>query len=460
MALTGPTETRFPADHPQRVALADEVHARPPQPMATPSRASCLAVLVEPGARDQELRHLQVLCRRYGATEPAPGAAHVRVSLGELKLTWERHGEFSTYTVFQKAEARVAAGETAVDPAACASDALPATWLRDIPGQTMAAVHMDVDRAEGAAAPTSTGSGADHADPREHDLALQRRFASRTVVGSGIAGGAAEVYTDFKLDDTGSTRLWLLNRSLSDAQVGRYVQRLFELEVYRVLALLALPIARRQAPRIASIETSLAELTDAMARPDANDEKLLRELSRLAAEIESGIAVSQFRFAACKAYDDLVRRRIAELGETRVHGLQTIDEFMGRRLTPAVATCHNAANRLQSLSERIGHASAMLATRVGIEREHQNQALLASMNHRAQLQVRLQQTVEGLSIAAIVYYMAGIVGYLAKGLASAGWLPLNPDVIVAVSIPVVALTAIVLMRRMKKRLKLDGDTLA
>ena len=62
---------------------------------------------------------------------------------------------------------------------------------------------------------------------------------------------------------------------------------------------------------------------------------------------------------------------------------------------------------------------------------------LKSMNRRAKLQLRLQQTVEGLSIAAVTYYIVGLVSYVAKG-AKADGLELNTDIAVAVSIPIVA----------------------
>jgi uncharacterized membrane-anchored protein len=229
------------------------------------------------------------------------------------------------------------------------------------------------------------------------------------------------------------------------------LQRMFEIEAYRVLALLALPIARRQAPRIAAIEAALATLTDGMAREGGDDEALLHELTGLAAEVESGIAASQFRFGACEAYHGLVQRRIAELREERLSGLQTVDEFMSRRLAPAAATCANVAQRLKGLADRIGQASALLATRVGIARERQNQALLASMDRRAKLQLRLQQTVEGLSVAAIVYYAAGLVAYVAKAARGIG-LAIDPDIAAGVSIPIVGAVMLWSLRRMRARL--------
>jgi uncharacterized membrane-anchored protein len=426
----------FPPDHPQRISLADEVHARPPEAVATPARASYVAVLIESEAREQEIRHLQALARRWDVVGPAPDASHFRARGGGLRLKWERHGEFSGYTFIAEA------GDAAPfeHPAA---ELLPAQWLGAVPGRTVAAVHATVTRSEGSL-------------PDGERLA--RHFSGHGVVGSEIGGGGAVLFTDFRLHDDGCSRLWLLNRSLTDAQSGRMLQRLFEIEAYRVLALLALPIARRQTPRIVAIEEALATLTDGMARDGSDDEALLHELTRLAAEIESGIAASQFRFGACEAYHGLVLRRIAELRESRLPGLQTIEEFMSRRLGPAAGTCANVSQRLKSLADRIGQASALLATRVGIAREHQNQALLASMDRRAKLQLRLQQTVEGLSLAAIAYYVAGLVGYVAKAAKEAG-ARIEPDIVVGVSIPFIVAGLYWGLRRTRRRLGADDRAL-
>ena len=423
-----------PDDHPQRMALADEVHARPPQALATPARASYLAVLVEPEARDHELRHLAALCRRHDATPPAADATHVRVQLGELALKWERHGEFSGYTISIEGLAEKTPGVAEAPFAVTAASLLAPGWLAAVPGRTVAAVHAEV-------------SGPAPADA----AALALRFDSHSVVGAEIADGAARLYTDFRLHDDGCSRLWLVNHRLTEAQTGRNLQRLFEIEAYRVLALLALPIARRQTPRIAAIEAALARLTDGMAGESADDEALLHELMRLAGEVESGIAASQFRFGACEAYHGLVQSRIAELRESRLPGLQTVDEFMSRRLAPAAATCANAAQRLKGLAERIGQTSALLATRVGIARERQNQSLLASMDRRARLQLRLQQTVEGLSLAAIVYYVSGLIGALAKAARVSG-VRIDPDLAVGISIPMLAVALLLSLRRVRRSL--------
>jgi uncharacterized membrane-anchored protein len=193
-------------------------------------------------------------------------------------------------------------------------------------------------------------------------------------------------------------------------------------------------------------------LTDGIAREEGADESLLHELTRLAAEVESGLSASQFRFGASRAYAELVRTRITELRERRLPGLQTIGEFMARRFEPAVATCVTVSSRLHDLSERVAQASSLLSTRVDIARERQNQSLLSSMDRRAKLQLRLQQTVEGLSVAAIVYYAAGLVSYVTKAI-RAGGVPIDADLVTGLAVPVVAVAAITAVRRARRKVR-------
>jgi len=424
----------LPPDHSDRFALADEVHARPPEPVETPSRASYVAVLVDGDDREREIEHLAVLCQRFGVEPPGPGASHFSARLAGLRLKWERHGEFSGYTFY----APGCSPEPFSQPV---SSLLPPRWLEQVPGRTLVAAHAKLVPAE-AGLP---------------DVAeLASFFNGNTAVGAEIGDGAGMAFTDFRIHEDGCSRFVVFDRSFTPRQAGRMLQRLFEIEVYRMLALLALPIARRQLPRIVAIEKSLAELTDGIAQGGENDEDLLHELTRLAAEVESGLAASQFRFGACRAYDALVRTRISELREKRIAGIPPIEEFMARRFTPAVATCATVSQRLHDLSERVAQASGLLSTRVDIARECQNQALLASMDRRAKLQLRLQQTVEGLSVAAIVYYMAGITGYLAKAV-KAGGLHIDPDLVVGLAIPLVALAVVRAVRRARKRAR-DSDS--
>jgi uncharacterized membrane-anchored protein len=423
----------LPPDHPQRRSLADEVHARPPEALQSPSQASHLAVLVTAEQRAAEAEHLAGLCRTLRVAPPPPAAAHAVLALAPgLRLKWERHGEFSGYTLFADLDAD---GEAAVPFVDTAAMRLPAGWLAAVPGRTLMAGHVLLLRGQGGPARTEQ---------------LAAWFGTGVVaIGSQVADGAGWAYTDFRVHADGCSRFVLLDDGFSPRQAGRVLQRLFEIEVYRLLALLALPAAQGLAPRLAAIEAALSELTAGIAREDGHEETLLHELTRLAAEVEQALAASQYRFGACRAYSELVATRIAELRETRLPGLQTIAEFMARRFSPAVATCATVSQRLRELSERVAQASSLLATRVGIARERQNQSLLASMDRRAKTQLRLQQTVEGLSVAAIAYYAAGLLGYLAKGAKALG-LHLDPDLVVGLALPLLAGAVFMAVRRARR----------
>ena len=184
---------------------------------------------------------------------------------------------------------------------------------------------------------------------------------------------------------------------------------------------------------------------------NADEPALLSRLIELEAQIESRRSANFGRFSAAAAYYDLVRRRIGELREERIDGLQTFKELTERRLVPAMNTCNAVSSRQDALSTRVAQATQLLLTRVNIANEKQNQSILASMNRRAKLQLRLQETVEGLSVAAVTYYIVGLVAYIMKGLAAAG-VALKTDVITALSIPVVGVLVAIGVRRVRARI--------
>ncbi|WP_342667948.1 DUF3422 domain-containing protein [Azospirillum halopraeferens] len=430
--ITPLAATRRPLrEHTLRVTLTNEVHARPPEALSAPVRASTLAMLSGETAGELERRYLARLCEWAGAPPPSRGATHHSGDFGSFRLKWERHTEFSTYTVFRPG----AVGDPFAEPAL---DALPDDWLAGLPGELMVGVHIAVlDR--------------DTAEPSPGQLAAL--FGSDNYVGARISGGAGAAWTDFRIHGDGFSRVLLHDRSLTVRQTGRVVQRLLEIETYRVMALLALPVAREVLPRIGTIETELAALT---ARTPAlkglEDERdVLDRLTRLSAQTEQIAAETSYRFGAARAYYDIVERRIAELREARIEGTPPIAEFMDRRLAPAIRTCEAVQLRLESLSQRLARASNLLRTRVEIAVEGQNAELLKSMDRRADLQLRLQETVEGLSVVAISYYLIGIVGYAAKALKGAGW-KVDPDLLVGLMIPVVLGFVWIGVRRIRKAL--------
>ncbi len=406
----------FPQNHPRRIELNDEVHARPPEALVVPTRLSYLAMLCDAAQRDQAWSMVCDLARQFDLPPPPPGAVHYSADFGSFRLKWERHTEFARYQFIVAGANDDPFGHPAILAA-------PAAWVASLPGEVMVATHVALMRADDL--------------PADYDAISARYFDGNILVGAAIGGSAATALMDFRIHADGFSRIVVLDRSMTSRQAGRMVQRLLEIDTYRMMALLALPVARELAPLLTRAEQELANITAALVSANSDDEAMLLErLTRLEAEIDSRESANIYRFSAADAYYELVQRRIADLREQRIEGMQRFQEFTERRLAPAMNTLRAVAARQGSLSERLARAVQLLSTRVDITREGQNQKVLESMNRRAKLQLRLQQTVEGLSIAAITYYVVGLVGYAAKGGKAFG-LNFNPDLAVAASIPIV-----------------------
>ncbi len=420
-----------PENHPQRTLINDEVHARPSSPLHTPVRVSYLTLLSAWSARDAEWEHVRRLAARFNLVPPAPGANHYNADLGPVRLVWERHTEFARYTF-------VVPG-LGPSTAASAIAAMPTDWIQALTGQTMVAVHAVLITREQAPEPLA-----------------RELFGSNVLIGCSIAGGAASAWTDFRIQPDGFSRFLVQDRGMSPNQAGRNLQRLLEIETYRMMALLALPVARELTPQLTRYERELAEITASLAGGSAVDEPvLLDRLTRLEAEIENREAENHYRFNAAAAYYDLVQTRIVELREERIEGLQTFREFTERRLAPAMNTCRAVAARQESLSERVSRATQLLSTRVDLTRERQNQLVLASLDNRALQQLRLQATVEALSIAAVSYYIVGLIGYLAKGAKVLGVLG-NPELLQGLSVPFVLLATAYIVRKTRRMVTRSG----
>jgi uncharacterized membrane-anchored protein len=420
------------AEHPLRFKLNNEIHARPPVPLEAPQLISYLAVThAEDSARETEIAHLRALAAAYAVPLPEAEGDHLLLDVGALRVKWERHTEFSTYTFIRAPQPGDVADTGAIR-------AVPAGWLAEMPGRLLVATHIEL-RSAAEVPPTVVMGRLSPTDARQ-------------TITSQVADGAAWVFTDFLLTD-GWSRFLVVDASLTPRQAGRTVQRLVEIETYRMTALLAFPVAKEVGELLGRAEGELADLMDKMgsAHTTEDERDVLAHLTRLAAEVERSVARTTFRFGAAAAYHRLVRHRIEELREVRLQGFPTIEEFMERRLSPAINTCAAIARRQEDLSGRIARNSQLLRTRVDIELQRQNQELLAQMNRRAKLQLRLQETVEGLSVVAITYYGSQLVQYLAKG--AKHWLePLTPEAITALSIPIIGGFVALGLRRLRRAL--------
>lgn len=423
---------KLPQNHSQRVELNDEAHARPPEALEAPQRVSYLALWSEVPRSEAQWRDVVDLATRFGVDPPPAGANHYSADLGPFRVKWERHTEFARYMFIVEGAAPTPFAEAAIA-------GVPADWLAGLSGLVIVASHAALLRA-GAF------------DPADERVAAEV-FDGNVLVGATVAGGAAQALTDFRIHADGFGRLLVQDDRMTPRQAGRIVQRLFEIDTYRIMALMALPVARALVPFLAACESELVEITAALVGAGEADEPvLLDRLARLEAEIESRQSQNLYRFSAASAYYELVQARVDELRETRIQGLQTFQEFTERRMAPAMNTCRSVAARQEALSQRIARATQMLATRVDISRERQNQAVLASMDRRAMMALRLQETVEGLSVAAVTYYIVGLIGYAAKGLKAAG-VEFNTDLATGISIIAVAALTALGIRRIRKSVK-------
>ena len=427
--------------HPSRAELYEELHNRPSPLVKTPCCVTHIALLVSREQRADEYQHLVQLCQRFSINPPAEGASCFYQNFGGFELRWESHMEFSTYTFICSAsdpESFITKPYTGR-----ALQYVPRDWLQKLPGQSMAAVHL-------AMAESSESINQDH---------LDNAFEQMRLSGSQVAGNKAEVFTSFRIHSDGFSRALIIDKGLNSYQAGRLMQRVLEIETYRIMALLSLPIARKLSPRVQKMEEKLAKINNSIAslKENIDDNGMLVELSELAAKIEQYRSDTNYRFGATVAYYDIVNARLRQLHEKEMSGYQTLQEFIGRRLGPGIKTCAAVKERMESLSLRIAQTSSLLRTRVELSIEAQNQALLTSMNHRSGMQLRLQQTVEGLSVAAIAYYLMGLLEYIYDAIEHQG-IHIDKTTALGLSVPFAVLITWAAMRKMMRSVKEKSTT--
>jgi uncharacterized membrane-anchored protein len=442
----------LPPDDPLRATLHNEVHARPSARVRLPALIVYVAVLNAGVTREQEWAHLRCLPGQHELPLDRLQGNFLRLRVEGYTVKWERHTEFTRYSIVQALPEAALLG--ASEPDLLCALAVAPDWLRGIPGRTVAAVQL-------AMVP------GDLSDQQALMGQAQTWFGGRPVVASqlgyvpsqsplqGLPLGHSWALTKFHIDADGFERMLVIAPpGTSESRTGRISQRLLELETYRLMALRGLPVAKQLGPMLAEAEDALAGITARLESKAASDQDLLDTLVSLAARVERATAEHNYRFSATRAYDTLVGQRITELREKAIPGTQTIGEFMQRRLSPAIATVAATAQRLASLSERVSRTSALLRTRVDIATEVQNQQLLEKLTRGQELQLRLQSTVEGLSIAAISYYVVSLLLYGGKALKAAG-VPLNPEMAAGALVPVVLWAVWRTTRRIHAKLHAD-----
>lgn len=411
--------------HAQRGQVLAEVHARPFHPVPTPCRILRFAFMTDfvQGAADRA--QLAAFCKARGVSGPTEGLKHLLVSLSDVVLRWEQHSEFTTYTFEISGQDRFPFDRRA---------ATLAHVMRDIPqpGPHLASIdlHLVNEMPEDGFASVF--------DP--------------TSLAAARLDGLAVAATDFKVSTDGFVRYLVVSLDMSPHNAGALTQRLLEIETYRTLALLGLPTAQDIAPALKTAEDQLTGIATTMAQSEGLEEnhRLLDALMRLAAQLEAETTRSAYRFSASRAYEGIVEQRLETLREMPQDGYPTFSAFLNRRMAPAMRTCRMMEERQSRLADKVARTANLLRTRVYVDLEEQNRDVMKSMNERTRLQLRMQQTVEGLSVAAVSYYVLGLLGYVFKGLKDGGVLKIDPNVLTAVAVVPVVLMVAWAVRRIRK----------
>jgi uncharacterized membrane-anchored protein len=334
----------------------------------------------------------------------------IRTRHQDVQFNIERHTEFVSLTIIDE---RAESGS--------AAQYLPGDWLEKNRGEVVVAV----------------------------DCQCSVRGAAREgwTCASRLENGLADGFFDFKVAEDGHTKIALDFAADSDVRdVGRIALQVVEIETYRSFAAIGLNRARAAQAQLADIAARVPPSISAAGSADGERFELL---SQLTGELEDVWRRTSFRFAACTAYWDLVTARLASLQEHAFDSRITIGGFLERRLQPAIATYQSTERRRHDLAEQISAMTGLLQTRIELDMQQQNADLLASLNHSAARQLRLQHTVEGVSTVAISYYLVNLLR------APADWVlarqpALDPLIVnmalVAITVPLVWLTIRRLLR--------------
>ncbi len=416
------------SEHEARPAILAELHARPFLPVEAPRRIYHFAFATNyEEARDDRVA-IANLCDTNGAAKLPEDAKFHRFALGDWELRWEQHTEFTTYTWSTSLRAEEPFAHP--DPLGEGEIAFRA------PGRLVVAAHLAL--IEGG-----------------HSLeSLATLFNAQSLCVIRARKGAAHVLTDFAVDPHKFTRLIIRSDKVGAPEAGRLVQRVLEIETYRTMALLGLPEARRASPELGRMEREIADINQALSQTQdkRTSQDLLKRLSDLLASSEALSTQTAFRFGASRAYHSIVKNRLALIQEAKESPYTTISAFFSARLDPAIETCNAFETRQARLSDQVERAIDLMRTGITFELEQQNRDLLQDMNRRARLQMRLQGIVQGLSTAALAYYLSGLTVYLAKGLKDAGWLPkdMTADMMTAMALPLTIFASWAFMERVRR----------
>ncbi len=412
--------------HPLRQHILGELHARPYMPITTPRAVLQQAFLCKPSSCAQaDIDVFARWCIKNKVKPPAANSRHHMVLLGDVHLTWERHTEFITLT-WDCPYSKAAQGRL---------------WA--FSRQNLD--HMLAHKLKLISAARINLIKATNTKP---DL---RDFHADSTCMSSLNKDQALVITDFRQDEFGASKFTVINRSLDAKNCGILVRRLLEVETYKVMSLYGFERIKTVLPKISSLEEQLVSLTGQINKKSdlAMTRKILDEITDIAAELANLSAASQYRFSATQAYYNIVKARLKRIDEQEIANYSKIEEFLNKRLAPAMRTCANIEKRIQTAGDKLDRSTGLLRTKVEIQMQAQSHDVLASMNKRAHMQYRLQTTVEGLSIAAVSYYVVGLLSYIAKGVGIDTYI--DPAKLTALFVPASVFAVWMIVRNVRRK---------
>ncbi|WP_103102984.1 DUF3422 domain-containing protein [Pseudomonas sp. LFM046] len=404
--------------HPLRKALHNELHSRPSIYFRDPAHVYHFAFSDAEDVCD-------ALVERLNQAADAPlsrNGSQGLLRMGENTLKWERHTEFFTLTLVVP---RTAGGDY-WPPLPEALERLVAEHRHLLINADQVLVESEADWAGDTAA-----------------------YGFKDPSGSNLGGGDAVAWSDFRLTEDGVNRILLVNRRLNAYRLGRMIRRLLEIETYRMMASLTLPVAQAVSLQLKEYDKELASLSDRNAEGKSSAKVLSTDIAALSARIVRSTARTRQRFSATEAYAQIVFERINELRESHVGDCQRLGVFIERRFRPTVRYCAATDQRLVRLGQSVANLGDLLQARVQVEVEEQNSEILRSLNARADTQIKIQKAVEGLSIIAISYYLLSLFKLFYSGLHTIG-LDISAKTAILVMAPVVALILAGILRSIKK----------
>lgn len=404
--------------HTLRKALHNELHSRPSIYFRDPAHVYHFAFADSENVCDTLVDRINQAADAPLATNGSQGL----LRLGENTLKWERHTEFFTLTLVVP---RSAGGEY-WPPLPAALESLVADHRHLLINADQVLVESEADWA---------------GDPGAYGF--------KDPSGSNLGGGDAAAWSDFRLTEEGVNRILLVNRRLNAYRLGRMIRRLLEIETYRMMASLTLPVAQAVSLQLKDYDKELTQLSDRNAEGKSSAKAVSADIAALSARIVRSTARTRQRFSATEAYAQIVFERITELRETHVGDCQRLGVFIERRFRPTVRYCAATDQRLVRLGQSVANLGDLLQARVQVEVEEQNSEILRSLNARADTQIKIQKAVEGLSIIAISYYLLSLFKLFYGGLHSLG-LDISEKSAILVMTPVVALILGVIFMRIRK----------